>query len=162
MRKTLLWVSLGLALTIWAGYQYFQYIDADYSAAQNQAKQMVLEQGLLAVINETSYFAGEENYFVFQGKDKDDEQRWVWVSEQGETNVINDKDAVSRDEIKNKALQRDGNAQIKRIVPGKLGERWVWEVFYYNEEEKRYYYLYYDFTSGDFLRSYRLNKSAGS
>jgi uncharacterized protein YpmB len=162
MKKMMILISIAFAIVTWFGYQSFQFVEADYQRELGLAREIALNKTVMVRINEVHSFAGEKYFHVFKGIDNLDQEVWVWVASDGETHTVFAKDSTSRDDIKQAALIHDPEAQIMRIVPGKLGNTWAWEVFYKKPSEERYYYLYYDFETGDLLRSYRLSKSIGS
>ncbi len=48
-------------------------------------------------------------------------------------------------------------------MPGKLGNEYVWEVFYKKKENSgtRYFYDYYKFKDGHYMDTYRLSLQLG-
>jgi uncharacterized protein YpmB len=162
MKKAFMIIGIFLAMVILLGYNFFHYIDADYNSELHEARDIALSKTVLTSIMDADHFSGEEQYFIFKGKDVLDQEAWVWISENGETHTEYVHNNATREKIKKAALKEDPNADILRIVPGKIGQTWAWEVFYKNPEEQRYIYLYFDFKTGELLRSYRLNKSIGS
>lgn len=162
MKKGLLLVVVGFGIVFWLGYSFYQYAVADYQRDLTIARDIAFSKTNLVQIEGSYSFSGEEHYFVFKGIDQQNQGIWVWVTTEGETHTEYAKDNADQNEIKQAALEHDPEAEIMRIIPGKLGNTWAWEVFYKKPNDDRYYYLYFDFKTGDLLRSYRLNRSIGS
>jgi uncharacterized protein YpmB len=162
LRRAVFWVLISMALMVFIGHQFFRWVDQDYSDELRQAEEMALSQSVLTRVDEANHFAGEESFFVFQGPDALNQLALVWVSLH--TNEIHTEyaaDGVTKEEVLKKVYSEHPQSKLQRIVPGKLGSDWVWEVFFLSLEEDRYVYQYYDFYSGKLLRTYKLNKSIG-
>ena len=56
-------------------------------------------------------------------------------------------------------LKKGAEIEIERVMPGKLGNDYVWEVFYKKKENSgtRYFYDYYKFKDGLYMDTYRLS-----
>jgi uncharacterized protein YpmB len=162
MKKIFILIGFSLSVMVLFGYQFFHYIDADYKADLRKAKNIALSKTVLTSIADVDHFSGEQDYFIFKGIDVLNQEAWVWISKEGETHTEYVHSNATLEEIKQATLKEDPGLDILRIVPGKLGQTWAWEVFGKNNKEKRFIYHYFDFKTGDLLRSYRLNKRIGS
>jgi uncharacterized protein YpmB len=162
MKKTLILLSISFLVVVTLGYQFYLYVENDYETELSHAKEIALSKTILTRISESNHFSGEHHYFVFKGKDVLDQEAWVWISEDDEAHTEYAENGITREKAVEASLREDANADILRVVPGKLGNNWVWEVFYKHSEEDRFIYMYFDFKTGELLRTYKLNKSISS
>ncbi len=111
-------------------------------------------------IEKVSLYHGKESYLVVQGTNAAQIPMIAWFREGQFEGFEYEKDIASAEQIE-KLIQ----AQVKvkewvRIQPGMENQRPLWEVVVIDEENKFNYY-YYDMKSAQFIRSYKLQKTAG-
>jgi uncharacterized protein YpmB len=144
----------GLSLLMWL----YAVVKEDFDDAERVAIRWALELTTMTEVDHVEFFAGEMNYTIVFGNNSIGEPLLVWVNEE---HIHEEKasDGVARSTIRKRVIARHGKVDIVHITPGKLGEQWVWEVFYKEQEEQgtRHYYDYYTFTNGDWMDTYMLN-----
>ena len=122
------------------------------------AVERAMSETELAAVSKIETFRLAEEYTVIFGQDEDQRELIVWVGE-NEIHAEYASAGVSAQEVAEAVKRKDSGAEILRIVPGKLGGDWVWEVFYKKKQEKgtRHYYDYYRFSDGQLLETYTLS-----
>lgn len=125
--------------------------------AEEIAMSIASNETELSVFHDFQLYHGEETYYVLKGKDKDDEEVFVWISEDGEK-ITTKKAAsgVNQEEAVNTVY---GDRQPKEILDVRLGitrlqktDRPAWEIYYRSENDRLNYY-YVDFETGEKLRA---------
>lgn len=158
MKKSI-WITVGIVVFFVILIMWFYYTAKDgFAEAENEAIEWALELTTLSEVGHVEFFAGETSYTVVFGNNSDGEQLVVWVGDE----IIHEEkasDGVSKSTIRQQVIERQGPVSFVRTTPGRLGELWVWEVFYKKQESDgtRHYYDYYNFTNGDWLDTYRLS-----
>ena len=150
-------MSLAFVIVILVVILFYREIQDDHWRSEKKAVRIALEQTEIVKVDETRPFVGDTSYIVVTGWDEDD-NRWIsWVGEQ-EIHAERADAGVSRSELRAVLTDRDPEAQILRIMPGKWRDHWAWEIFYKKETEQgtRHYYDYYTFAEGTHLDSYIL------
>ncbi len=158
MRKSI-WITGGILACFIILMLWFYYTAKDgFAEAENEAIEWALELTALIEVDHVEFFAGETNYTVVFGNNSEGEKLVVWVGDE----IIHEEkasDGVSKSTIRQQVIERHGSVSFVRTTPGRLGELWVWEVFYKKQESDgmRHYYDYYKFTDGEWVDTYRLN-----
>lgn len=119
-----------------------------------------IEAGLhyspLTEITEAKHYFGTEHYVVLFGKDVEGEDIVVWISE--DLSILRHawmNQAYNQEQLYQQ-IDRMYNPQSEiRITPGIENDLFLWEVIFQNSRGE-FTYLYFDFFSGDLLRSITL------
>jgi uncharacterized protein YpmB len=142
------------------GLRYYDTIQSSYWYHLKEAQNKALEQLNLKNITAIERYIGDKPYAIVFGTDPMRGKVAVWIWQNGHY-MIAMNDAVSKDQIRATVMSEDSTRRIHRIVPGKLGEEYVWEVFLTkldNEGINRQYYEFFRFTDGVKIETYRLAK----
>src|SRR5690606_33387896 len=105
-------------------------------------------------------FHGERPYSIVFGEDEEGQKAVAWVSDE-EIHMEylgGPAGGITEAEVRDRVLKVGSDVVIKRILPGKLDDEYVWEVFYKREDENRYYYDYYRFHDGFKIDTWKLSK----
>jgi uncharacterized protein YpmB len=154
------WIVFGLVLIFVAGAASAAlYISATkpLRAAEEKAVAIANKESELSGFHDFQLYNGEETYYVLKGKDVDDEEVFVWISEDGEKITIKKAaNGVNQEEAVNTVY---GDRQPKEILDVRLGitrlqktDRAAWEIYYRSENDRLNYY-YVDFETGEKLRA---------
>jgi len=140
------------------GSRFYHTVQAPHWDALSDARAAATERLNLQRVDSVERFVGDQAYTVVFGANAAGEDVAVWLWGDGELHIERQADGVSRDDVKAAALRERPEMQLLRISPGKLGETYVWEVFYSLREPggSRKYYDYYSFRDGTKIESYRL------
>ncbi len=158
MKKSI-WITTGIVACFLISFMWFYFAAKDgFSKAENKAIGWALELTTLSEVDHVEFFAGATNYTIVFGNNTDGEPLVVWVGDE----IIHEEKAsegVSKSTINTQVVERQGPVSFVRTTPGRLGEIWVWEVFYKKQEEEgiRHYYDYYKFSDGEWLDTYKLS-----
>jgi uncharacterized protein YpmB len=150
-------VGVFACLLIFFTWFYFSAKDG-FTAAESEAIRRALQESTMTEVDHVEFYAGATNYTVVFGNNIDGEKLLVWVGNE-EIHEEKASDGVSKSIIRNQVVERQGPVTFVRTTPGKLGERWVWEVFYKKKENDgmRHYYDFYNFADGEWIDTYTLS-----
>jgi uncharacterized protein YpmB len=163
----MVWLHRGLAISLLVvvllivfGNRFYETIQRPLWSENAAAKSYVIDQLHMKDITEIDRFVGDRVYTVIFATNSADEKVIVWLWDGGRQ-VKHASSGLSREEAAQRALADQPGKHIKRVMPGKLRDDLVWEVFYTKTEDgaERYYYDYYRFSDGTKLDTYRLAKS---
>ncbi|OGX68712.1 MAG: hypothetical protein A2189_08055, partial [Paenibacillus sp. RIFOXYA1_FULL_44_5] len=135
--KKLVFSLLALFILIFIGLvEWYRVIQAPYWKEQLAAEKIAYAQTTLSSIDTAERFVGDAPYFIFFGKNKEQQPVIVWV--ENEIAVMRlQADGLSFAQIKQLTLQAHSSAHIMRIVPGVMNDTLVWEVLYQVNENGR-------------------------
>jgi uncharacterized protein YpmB len=163
MKKTIAGIIAGLVLV---GVVLFRF----YLAVQNEewdshalASQTVTQSTYIKQVTRVETFRGELPYTIVFGLDEAGQEGVAWVGEQPEDvhmEYLGNGGGMTEAAIREIVKQRGADVEIERILPGKLDDELVWEVFYKRKEEggSRFYYDYYRFMDGTEIDTWKLSK----
>lgn len=152
-------IAIGILICFLILVTLFYYSAKDgFTKAEREAIDWALQLTTLTEADHVEFFAGATNYTVVFGNNIDGENLLVWVGAE-EIHEEKASDGVSKTTIRKQVIVRQGPVTFVHITPGKLGELWVWEVFYKKKENDgiRHYYDYYNFADGEWLDTYTLS-----
>lgn len=157
MKKIAAAIAAALLVMAAAAGFYYRAIQKDHAAKIEEARRIALEETALVRVDDVTRFAGDAVWYVVSGADEEERPLFVWIGEDGVTVQAAD-EGMSREEAAARTLERQADAAILRIVPGKLDGEPVWEVFYERDGEGglRRYYDYYRMRDGALLDTWRL------
>jgi uncharacterized protein YpmB len=150
---TLLIVSLIILL----GYRLFMQVQTPYWNELSSAKTKASKLFQLTEIQEASKFVSDQTYYIIFGTNDQNQRVAAWLWQDGQ-HLISMDQALSKAEIKEIAL-KEQQKNILRIIPGKINDEYVWEVFYHLPDPdgfERHYYDFYRFTDGAKIDTYTL------
>ena len=157
------WQTLAVAVVLLGalalfGSRFYQTAQAPHWNALSRAQAQAVERLNLSRVDSVERFVGDQPYSIVFGANADGEEVAVWMWGEDGLHIERQADGLSRDEVKAMALKERPGMELLRIAPGKLGETYVWEVFYEMRESggTRKYYDYYAFRDGAKVESYRL------
>jgi uncharacterized protein YpmB len=157
--KKWIWSIVGLVicLLVFLSWLYFS-AKGEFDAAERKAIKWTLQLTSMTEVDHVEFFAGATNYTIVFGDNSDGDKLVVWVSDE-QIHEEKASDGVARSTIRKQVVDRQGAVSFVHITPGKLGEQWVWEVFYKKKENDgtRHYYDYYTFADGEWLDTYTLS-----
>jgi len=156
--KTLLATVALLAVVALFGARFYQTVQAPYWNTLDRAEAEAFERLDLQSVDAVERFVGDRPYSIVTGVDASGTPVLVWLWGEDGVHVERQDAGVSRADVKAAALAERPEMQLLRIAPGKLGETYVWEVFYSVRESNgtRKYYDYYRFADGEKIETYRL------
>ncbi|MEX2415874.1 MAG: DUF5590 domain-containing protein [Paenibacillaceae bacterium] len=158
-KSTVIIVGIMTSFLILVTWFYFSAKDG-FTVAEREAIDRALQESTLTEVDHVEFFAGATNYTVLFGNNIDGEKLLVWVGdEEEEIHEEKASEGVSKSTIRKQVVERQGAVTFVHITPGKLGELWIWEVFYKKKENDgvRHYYDFYNFADGEWLDTYTLS-----
>ncbi|WP_309118617.1 DUF5590 domain-containing protein [Paenibacillus sp.] len=140
------------------GSRFYQTVQEPHWDALSRAQAEAVQRLNLTRVDSVERFVGDRPYSIVFGANANGEDVAVWMWGEDGLHIERQSDGLTRDEVKSRALKERPEMQLLRISPGKLGETYVWEVFYALREPggTRKYYDYYAFRDGTKLETYRL------
>ncbi|TXK81373.1 DUF5590 domain-containing protein [Paenibacillus sp. N3.4] len=146
-------VTLGVVLS-----RFYLNVQNDHWAGKSQAVETAYEKSILAKATKVDNFYGDESFQIVYGEDKIGQGVIVWVSDQ-EVHAEMTADNFTEEQVRDIMLKKGSEYEVERVMPGKLGNDYVWEVFYKKKDDSgtRYFYDYYNFKDGHSLDTYRLS-----
>ncbi|WP_274364633.1 DUF5590 domain-containing protein [Paenibacillus thermotolerans] len=159
LHRTLAILLLIIVLSIVFGNRLFNTIQRPLWDKIASAEAAAVEKLNIKDVTEADRFIGDKAYTVLFATNPAGEKVVVWVWDDG-LHVEKASAGLTKEEVKQLALADAPGKHILRIIPGKLRDEYVWEVFYTKLEDgsTRHYYDYYRFSDGQKLDTYRLAK----
>ncbi len=157
--KKSLWFGLFvLATLLFVLSRFYFNIQNEHWRDNTLAVQAAYEKTIMTKANKVESFYGDVPMQIVYGEDKIGQQVIVWVTEEDVHSEMA-AEAFTLEQIRQTMLRKAPDAELLRIMPGKLGGDYVWEVFYKRNEESgvRHYYDYYSFKDGTYLDTWRLS-----
>jgi len=156
-RWTVLGLFIAATLVVVLG-RFYAGVQGEHWRDNAQAVNTAYEKSILAKAERVESFYGDEPMHVVFGEDKIGQPVIVWVTD-SEVHAEMAGEAASEQQIRESMAAKDPALEVLRVLPGKLGGHYVWEVFYKKEEAGgvRYFYDYYNFKDGSYLDTYRLS-----
>lgn len=162
MRTRMKWIYLSfiaVSIFFFALSQFYVAIHRGEWTEKEAAIEKAIEQTVLVKASTVEHFVGDETYTIVYGEDMAGKQLIVWMG-QDEIHTEYAIDGMSKENAKEQTLINHPNAQMLRVMPGKMKEfGYVWEVFFVKNDkagDKQYYYAYYKFKDGAILDTYYL------
>nr|WP_240343878.1 DUF5590 domain-containing protein [Paenibacillus sp. SYP-B3998] len=124
----------------------------------SKAVETAYEKTILAKATKVDSFYGDEPLKIVYGEDKIGQPVIVWVSDK-DVHTEMSSESFSEDQVREIMLKKGTDFEVERVLPGKLGDDYVWEVFYKKQDDSgtRYFYDYYKFKDGTYMDTYRLS-----
>jgi uncharacterized protein YpmB len=125
--------------------------------AEKKAIEIAQQETDLTDFHDFQLSNGENTYFVLRAKDSNEEEFYVWISEESRKTVIKKVSSGVSEEEAVKTVY--ANKDPKEIISVRLGMtkiqktiRPAWEI-YYRTDNGRLNYYYVDFETGEKLRA---------
>jgi uncharacterized protein YpmB len=140
--------------------QFFQTIQAGAWSEERQAVETAYQKTIMAKATKVDTFVGTQAFKIVYGEDAIGQQVIVWL---GETEIHTEyaADGLKDKELRMKFAAKEPAAKLLRILPGKVSESYVWELFYEKPGETgkpNYYYDYVTFNEGMLIDTYHLGE----
>lgn len=157
MKKKLLFIFFVLfVLFIIFLIVYYRIIRSPYIDEERVALEVMYANTNIVKVNDTFFYHGTDAYHVIEGIDEDGEEKIVWVdTTKGEVIVRNKSDGLTKEAVKQFALEKLAAEKIISIRLGIEQQLPVYEITYL-DEEGRYAYYYMTFKNGTFVKRYSL------
>ncbi|GIP37426.1 hypothetical protein J31TS4_07060 [Paenibacillus sp. J31TS4] len=139
-------------------FRYYTVIQAEEEAVLNQAAERARQAGHVTTVTKLQPYTGDEPYTVVFGKNAEDQEVIVWVSE-GEMIAKPASEGVTSQMAQTATKAKGADVEVLRVSAGRTGGVLVWEVFYKRPEAggERYYYDFYHFEDGSPIDTYKLS-----
>lgn len=146
-------VTLGVVLS-----RFYLNVQNEYWKSKSAAVETAYEKSLITKATKVDFFYGDEPFQIVYGEDKIGQSVIAWVYG-NEVHTEMAAEGFPEAQVREAVLKKDPGFVIERVMPGKLGQDYVWEVFYKKKDDSgtRYYYDYYKFKDGTYLDTYRLS-----
>lgn len=138
--------------------RFYLNVQNEHWEAKRQAVETAYEKSILAKATNVDFFYGDEPVQIVYGEDKLGQGVIVWVSDK-DIHTEMTAEAFTEIQVREAVIKKNAEVEIERVIPGKLGSDFVWEVFYKKSENNRtrYFYDYYKFKDGQYMDTYRLS-----
>ncbi|MGO4343949.1 DUF5590 domain-containing protein [Paenibacillus sp. MCAF9] len=162
LKRWLLLITAFLLLLLTVSFIYFREVQSPEWTAINAAKEQATKAADLMEIEKVHHHIWQKNSWVVEGINQQDEHVYVWLTEEQQPVIMKATEGISEKSLKDNFISKRPLAEIKRIQPGLLDDKTVWEI-YYNDGEKpdHYRYDFYRFDDGAFIDSYTLPAKTG-
>ncbi|MGG1550528.1 DUF5590 domain-containing protein [Paenibacillus ferrarius] len=155
------WIVLGVFIVATLGVvlsHFYLNLQGKHWDEKRVAVEKAFAGSMMTEATNVDFFYGDEPVQIVYGENKLNQPMIVWISEGG-VHAEMTSEGFTKEQARIAVLKKAPNASIERIMPGKLGGEYVWEVFYKQKENDhtRYYYDYYKFKDGTFLDTFRLS-----
>lgn len=146
-------VTLGVVLS-----RFYLNVQNEHWDSKRAAVETAFEKSIMTKAVKVDFFYGEEPFRIVYGEDKLGQDLIVWVSDK-DVHTEMASESFTEDQVRDAVMKKNPDAEIERIMPGKLGQEYVWEVFYkkINDSGTRYFYDYYKFKDGSYIDTWRLS-----
>jgi uncharacterized protein YpmB len=138
--------------------RFYLNVQGEHWNENTKAVETAFERTILAKATTVESFYGDEPYQVIFGEDKIGQKVIVWVSNK-EVHTEMSADGFTEQQVREVMSKKGPENEILRIMPGKMQNKYVWEVFYKKNDPTgmRYFYDYYNFQDGTYIDTYRLS-----
>ncbi|NEW06032.1 hypothetical protein GK047_08420 [Paenibacillus sp. SYP-B3998] len=146
-------LTLGVVLS-----RFYMDVQNKHWGENSKAVETAYEKTILAKATKVDSFYGDEPLKIVYGEDKIGQPVIVWVSDK-DVHTEMSSESFSEDQVREIMLKKGTDFEVERVLPGKLGDDYVWEVFYKKQDDSgtRYFYDYYKFKDGTYMDTYRLS-----
>jgi uncharacterized protein YpmB len=148
------------AIVTWQGVSFYNEITSVNASSEQRAASEAKEVFKLIEVSNVGFYHGTNSYQVVQGKNVEDEEIIVWVSNNPKIKPFSRKvsEGITKDKVKQLI---DQQLEYKKIIDIRLGAENkvpLWEVTYIDQED-RYSFYYVAFKDGTYLnKKYNLKK----
>lgn len=146
-----------LLLFITVFFIYFRDIQNPQWSAIRDVKKQAIKAADLASINNVYHHIWNKESWVVEGKNQEDEKVFVWLTEDRLPEIIKASEGISERQLTNMFKNEKPDSELKRIQPGLLDDKPVWELYYSDgQKPQHFFYDFYSFDNGDLINSYKL------
>ncbi|MDR6549515.1 DUF5590 domain-containing protein [Paenibacillus qinlingensis] len=154
-------ITLGIFIVLTLGVvlgRFYLNIQNEHWDEKRVAVEKAYEGSMMTKASKVDFFYGDAAYQIVYGENKLGQRLIAWVSDQEVHTEITD-EAFTEEQARAAVMTKAPSSEIERVMPGRLGNDYVWEVFYKTKDDRgtRYFYDYYAFKDGTFLDTYRLS-----
>ncbi len=161
MRNWFIGLTLILLVILWQLGQLTYHVMSEKNQWEEEGIALAKKNTAIKSVTKVSLFHGNHRYIVVEGVNASGIPMLAWFQEEGLFEGFEYmKDLVSIEQVKEKVKKDIPQAEFIRLQPGMENRRPLWEIVMKDQEGKIGYY-YYDMKSGEFIRSYRLQKVSG-
>ncbi|WNR42406.1 cell wall elongation regulator TseB-like domain-containing protein [Paenibacillus roseipurpureus] len=145
--------TLGVVLS-----RFYLNIQNEHWDEKRVAVEKAYENSMMTKATKVDFFYGDEAFQIVYGENKLGQSLIAWVNDQSVHTEMTE-GAFTEAGAREAVLKKAATSQIERVMPGKLGNDYVWEVFYKTKDDRgtRYFYDYYSFKDGTYMDTYRLS-----
>jgi uncharacterized protein YpmB len=138
--------------------QFFQTVQAGAWSEERQAVETAYQKTIMTKASKVDTFVGTKEYKIVYGEDAIGQQLIVWL---GTSDIHTEytADGLQAKDLQMQFAKKEPTAQLLRILPGKMNDKYVWELFYKKQNAAgkiNYYYDYLTFKEGTLLDTYDL------
>jgi uncharacterized protein YpmB len=148
------------SLSLFGLSQFFQTIQAGAWSEENQAVETAYEKTIMVKADKVDTFVGTQIYKIVFGEDAIGQKLIVWISDL-EIHTEYVADGLQDKELRTQFAVKEPTAKLLRILPGKMNDMFVWELYYKKpgkSGKQTYYYDYIRFKDGVLLDTYNLGE----
>jgi len=160
--KTILIIVLVVLCLLLIGAIYYsihiyQTINTTKNSELNKTKTTLINDNVMAEINEMYDFHDEKSYHIFKGKNNDGIEQFVFVSldDDNKQIIIDVDDTISKQQAIDKSTKDCQQCKVVKTNPAMIGNLSLWEIIYYDDNE-RYVINYISMKNGQQIEQLRL------
>lgn len=157
VKNWLIGLSFLLVLVLWQSGHLLYNVLGEKSQWVDEGKALAGSYTEIEQVEKVSQYHGKASYIVVQGKNAAGQPITAWFRDGLFEGVAYDQELIQAEVIQEKVSDQVKVKEWIRIQPGMEDRRPLWEAVLIDEDNKFNYY-YYDMKSGQFIRSYRLQK----
>lgn len=145
--------TLGVVLS-----RFYLSVQNEHWDEKRVAVEKAYEGSMMTKASKVDFFYGDEAFQIVYGENKLGQSLIAWVSDKDVHTEMTD-EAFTKDQVIEAVSKKAAGSEIERVMPGKLGNDYVWEAFYKTKDDNgiRYFYDYYSFKEGKYMDTYRLS-----
>lgn len=142
---------------IYYGIHLYQIINTSKNSDLNKTKVTLINDNVMAEINEMYDFHDEKSYHIFKGKNDEGIEQFIFVSlDDNKKQIIVDLDeTISKQQAIGYSTKDCQHCNVVKVNPAMIGNLSLWEVIYYDDKE-RYVIDYISMKSGEQIEQIRL------
>jgi uncharacterized protein YpmB len=153
------WITLFIVLliiVIWTSIDTYRSANQYRTQQGEEAIQIAKEQEPDLVVNDISFYNGNQSYTILYGRvDGENQIHCVPTNGKDEIIVVDPTIGISADEAVKKLKEERNPLAIKSVNLGIEQEVPIWEIIYL-DQKNRYSYYYVTFKDGEFIKRYTL------
>lgn len=157
LHKWLFVTVAALLLFITVFFIYFRDIQNPQWSAISDVKEQAIDAADLTSIKAVHHHIWNKECWVVEGVNQEAEAVFVWLTEDKLPEVIKASEGITEEEIKDLFNNGKPDSEVKRIQPGLLNDKPIWEIYYRDGQKPEYFhYDFYSFDNGTLIDSYKL------
>ncbi|ANE47932.1 hypothetical protein SY83_18370 [Paenibacillus swuensis] len=159
-KKYIFYSIIALILLVIGLNRFYYYMQLDHWTERHAAVETALKEAGITEVDQANPYIWDDSYYVVSGKNKAGVEVMTWIPEDGkEVETREMSDGVSKERIAALTKERSPDAEILRILPGKMKGAPIWEVFYTKVDgsEERHFYDFYQWKDGRYIVTYNMS-----